>query len=113
MKLLKEWKDVEATTKELLHMFSIWRYRNLNITKGNGSMENIFGFPYTSSSEYAAIWNAQGEAEYRWSPEWKFEALAVSENNDAIAVFEHEDGTVEKLDRMFVIIGKVNKLNVS
>ena len=105
MKLKKEWKDVETTTKELLNLFRHWNH-NL-IIHGKGSMEYIFGFQYTSSSEYAAIWNCQGIAEYRWSPEWRFEALAVSENNDAIAIFEHEDGTVEKLDRMFVIIGKV------
>ena len=107
MKLKKEWNNVEKTTNELLKLFSLWRYSNLTITKGKGSMENIFGFPYTSSSEYAAIWNCQGVAEYKWNPEWKFEALAVSENNDAVAIFEHEDGTVDKLDRMFVIIGKL------
>lgn len=105
MKLKKEWKDVEQTTKELLNLFRNWNH-NL-IIRGRGSMESIFGFPYTSSSEYAAIWNCQGQAEYRWNKEWRFEALAVSENNDAIAVFEHEDGTIESLDRMYIIIGKV------
>ena len=57
--------------------------------------------------DYAAIWNCQAEALYKWADEWRFEGLAVSENNDAIAIFEHEDGTIETLDRMYVIIGKV------
>lgn len=107
MRLQKEWKDVEETTKQLYRAFNSWRFSNLRITRGNGSLEDIFGFPYTSSSDFAAIWNSQGQAEYKWNPEWRFEALAVSENNDAVAIFEHEDGTVEKLDRMYVIIGKV------
>ena len=109
MKLKKEWNNVEKTARELLRLFNSWRILNLRITRGRDrTLEDTFGFPYTSSSEYAAIWNCQAEAEYKWSPEWKFEALAVSENNDAIAVFQHEDGTVEKLDRMYVIIGKVD-----
>ncbi len=107
MKLLAEWKDVERTSKELIRVFAIWRLSNLRITVGRGSLENIFGFPYTSSSDYAAIWNCQGEAVYKWSPEWRFEALAVNENGDAVAVFEHENGTIETLDRMNIIIGKV------
>ena len=107
MKLKTEWKDVELTTSELIKLFSAWRLSNIVITRGHGNTESIFGFPYTSSSEYAAIWNCQGEAEYRWCPEWKFEALAVTENRDAIAIFEHENGTIENLDRMFVIIGKL------
>ncbi len=108
MRLKKEWNNVEGTTKLLMEMFNIWKVSNLRITKGKDrTLERTFGFPYASSSEYAAIWNCQAEAVYRWNPEWRFEALAVSENNDAIAVFEHEDGTERNLDRMYVIIGKV------
>ena len=109
MKLKKEWNDVEKTSKELMKLFNSWRISNLRITKGRGNtLEETFGFPYTSSSDYAAIWNCQAEAFCKWADEWRFEGLAVSENNDAIAIFEHEDGTVETLDRMYVIIGKVS-----
>ncbi len=108
MKLLKEWNDVEVTGKKVLNAFNCWRISNLRITNGKGyTLEDIFGFPYTSSSDYAAIWNCQAIAKYKWSPEWRFEALAISENNDIVAVFEHEDGTIENLGRMHVIIGKV------
>lgn len=108
MKLKTEWNDVEKTKKELLKIFSLWQLSNLRITRGRDkTLEKTFGFPYTSSSEYAAIWNCQAEATYRWDEEWKFEALAVSENNKAIAIFEHENGTVENLDRMYIIIGKI------
>ena len=109
MKLKTEWKNVEKITDELIKLFRNWRPSNLRITYGNGKTdEEIFGFPYTSSSDYAAIWNCQAEAVYKWSEEWRFECLAVSENNDAVAVFEHEDETMETLDRMYVIIGKVD-----
>ena len=109
MKLKNEWNDVEKTSKELMRLFNSWRISNLRITKGRGNtLEETFGFPYTSSSDYAAIWNCQALALYKWADEWRFEGLAVSENNEAIAIFEHEDGTVETLDRMYVIIGKVS-----
>lgn len=108
MKLKTEWNDVERTSKELMRLFNSWRISNLLITGNRGnSLEEIFGFPYTSSSNYAAIWNCQAGALYKWSVEWRFEGLAVSEHDDAIAIFEHEDGTAEQLDRMYVIIGKV------
>lgn len=106
MKLKTEWNDVEKTTNELLQLFNRWRISNLRITYGSGrTLEDIFGLPYTSSSDYAAIWNCQGEAVYKWFEEWNFECLAVSENNEAVAVFEDEDKTLE---RMYIIIGKVN-----
>ena len=70
---------------------------------GDGkTVEDVFGFPYTSSSEFAAIWNCQADAKYRWNREWRFEGLAVSEDNDAVAYFSKE------MKDMFVIIGKVN-----
>ena len=68
MKLKKEWKDVEKTSKELYRRFNIWRLSNIHITHGNGrTVEEMFGFPYTSSSSFAAIWNCQAEAVYKWS----------------------------------------------
>lgn len=110
MKLKKKWNDVEKTSKELCRQFNIWRLSNIRITYGTGrTVEEIFGLPYTSSSSFAAIWNCQAEAVYKWSDEWRFEALAVSETNDAIAIFEHEDGTADKMDRMYIIIGKVDE----
>ena len=109
IKLKKEWNDVEKTSKELCRQFNIWRLSNIKITHGTGrTVEEIFGFPYTSSSSFAAIWNCQAEAVYKWFDEWRFEGLAVSETNNAIAIFEHEDGTADKFDRMYVIIGKVD-----
>ena len=108
MKLKKEWNDVEKTTKELLKLFNIWRISNLRITRGRcNTLEDTFGFPYTSSSDYAAIWNCQAEAVYKWDTEWRFEALAVSENNEAIVVFEHEDGTVENRVAYEVSVSKI------
>ena len=108
IKLKKEWDNVEDRKKEIIRLFNIWRMSNLKLTKGSGrTAEDIFGFPYTSTDGMAAIWNCNAEAVYKYSSEWRFEGLAVSENNDAVAMFEHEDGTVETLDRMYIIIGKV------
>ena len=103
MKLKKEWNDVEKTSKELINIFRLWHISNLKILNGKDkTIERTFGFPYTSSSAFAGIWNCNADAVYKWSTDWSFDGIAVSEINDAVAVFSKE------LDCMYIIIGKVD-----
>lgn len=102
MKLLKEWEDVENMSLDIMQAFYRWSKANLkNVHPKSGTTAEKFGLPYTSSSDFAALWNCQGIALYKWKPEWSFLALAYSENMDMIAVFENEE--TEK--HMYVIIG--------
>lgn len=104
MKLLKEWNDVNKMTKDIIRAFSKWK--PFNLKTGNEysytfhSLTKQFGFPYTSTSEFAALWNCQCEATYVWKPEWSFLALAYSENMEMVAVFENANE-----DYMYIIIG--------
>ena len=110
MNKLKEWNylenDVEATSKKVIKAFEAWYPKNVTITHGNGrNAEYIFGLPYTSTSDWAGLWNCQAEAYLNEDPQWKFECLAISENNEILAVFDREDtGNFDNLD---VVIGKL------
>ena len=108
MRLINEWDNVFLTTKKIVRLFEQWRKNNLTLTHGYGrGAEEIFGLAYTSSSEYAAIWNVQGEAVLNENPDWRFEGLALDEINNVYAIFEHEDGTIETLDRKYINIGRI------
>lgn len=107
MELKAEWNNVEKATKQVVKVFEPWLKANMTITHGTGrTLEDVFGLPYTSSSDFAAIWNCQGEATLNENPEWRFEGLALTEDNDVVVICEHEDGTAETLDRKYIVIGK-------
>ena len=95
MKKLKEWyfdNNGDVRERKVVSAFSRWYRKNITVTRGSGrNVEEIFGLPYTSSSAYAALWNCQGEAYLNADPQWKFNALAISEDGDILAVFDRED----------------------
>ena len=110
MKKLTDWfpieNDVEKTGKKVIKAFEKWYKGNITITHGDGrNVEYIFGLPYTSSSDYAALWNCQGEAYLNEDPQWKFNALAISEDREILVVFDRED--TGNFDEKEIVIGKV------
>lgn len=107
---LKNWYfDDKGHTREreVQAVFSKWHKGKLRITHGSGrTVEDIFGLPYTSSGEFAALWNCQAEAILIASPQWKFNYLALSKDNEVVAGFDRED--TGKFDTKEIIIGKIN-----
>ena len=110
MRKIKDWymieQDVEATSCKVVKAFEKWYKGNLRITHGSGNnVELLFGLPYTSSSDYAALWNCQAEAELKADPQWKFNALAISEDREILVVFDRED--TGNFDEKEIVIGKL------
>lgn len=107
---IKDWypleKDVEKTAKKVIRAFERWYKANLTITHGSGhNAEYIFGLPYTSTSDWAGLWNCQAEAYLNSDPQWKFRSLAISEDNEILANFDREDtGNFDDLD---IVIGHI------
>ena len=109
MKKLQDWyeveQNVEVTEKKVIKAFEKWYKANITITHGSGrNAEYIFGLPYTSTSAYAALWNCQAEAYLNEDPQWRFNALAISENREILAVFDRED--TGNFDEKEIIIGR-------
>ena len=110
MNKIRDWfpiyNDVEKVEKKAIRAFERWYKANLTIIHGSGrNVEEIFGLPYTSSSDWAAIWNCQAEAYLNSDPQWKFRCLAISENNEILANFDRED--TGNFDDKDVVIGKL------
>lgn len=113
MDKIKDWfeveHDIEATSEKVIKVFEKWYKRNLVITHGSGhNAEYIFGLPYTSSSDYAALWNCQAEAYLKEDPQWKFRSLAISKGNEILVVLDRED--TGNFDDKEIIIGKIPTL---
>lgn len=101
--LLKEWneKQFERFTNEGLYLIKVNFADNIKFTAGsrpeygqttrylnNESIENLFGLPYTSSSEFAAIWNTNTQAETKHGKQLYFVCFAVNENEEGVLIFK-------------------------
>ena len=102
MRLLKDWdKETNSgyeTERDAIGTLRGWYKKNLVITHGSGeSVEEIFGLPYTSTSDFAAIWNVQASAHYKGNPQLAFEGVALREDGRFVAVFtayDHEGNEI-------------------
>lgn len=109
MEKLKDWEivehDVEKTQNKVEDVFRRWYRRNVVVTRGQDRTIGLtFGFPYTSSGEYAGIWNCQAEALLKEDLKYRFKGLALSEELDVIAVFE-----AKPFEFKDIVIGRIEK----
>lgn len=109
MDKIKDWfeveHDVDRTESKVVDVFRRWRKRNVVVTHGQDrTVELTFGFPYTSSGEYAGIWNCQAEALLKEDLKYRFKGLALSDDLDVLALFENESFEFKE-----IVIGKIEK----
>ena len=108
MKKLKEWYYDNAgyeRERDVIGTLAGWWKKNLVLTHGSGrTVEEIFGLPYTSSSDYAAVWNCQAEAYYKGNPNWWFEGCAITDDSHIVAIFSERDKEGNELDWHDVIM---------
>lgn len=103
--LKKEWsaEDFSDTaTKQLYYLIKHNFYKNLNFTAGSrprygyiehftpsDEISDIFGFTYTSSSGFRALWNTNTQAEAKTKQFYlKFRAVSKDIQNNFIFIFE-------------------------
>lgn len=92
MKLLKEWENFEHLQKKVITDFCRWE-DNLSIIKGKheSSVELTYGLPYTSSGDFAAIWNTNCLAVWNKSTDYSLDGLAVDEYGNTVAVLSDKN----------------------
>lgn len=92
-KFLKEWDNVEDTTKKIMEVFSPWEKRNLAIVYGKREQttEDTYGLPYTSSSSFAMLGNTNVDAVLKDNTAWHFDWLALTDEGIVVAGFENHD----------------------
>lgn len=108
MNKLKDWyydNKGYARERDVVGTLAGWYKANLVITHGSGrTVEDIFGLPYTSTSDYAAVWNVQAEALYKRNLSWYFEGCAITDDGHIVAVFSERDTDGNEIDWHDIII---------
>ena len=103
MEKLKEWytdnKGYERERDAVGTLAAWYAKGNLILKRGSGrNVEEIFGLPYTSTSDYAAIWNCQAIATWKANPNAYFEGVALTTEGKFVAVFSVRDAEGNEVD---------------
>lgn len=102
--LLKEWEDVDAAKKTAFHIITRY-FGNACFSfeagkKPSGGqyfteweVDGLFGFPYTASGEFAAIWNTNTQARLNINciPSLYFKAIAAAACSSTVRKFKKFD----------------------
>ena len=106
MVLLKEWFDYEETERKAVKAFRNWQKFNLVVTGGSGLID---GLAYTSSSDFAGLWDCNCQTVYKWDSHFQFSCVAISEEGFIVAHFiEFDDDKNEIFNGdMNIIIGRI------
>ena len=63
----------------------------------NNELDNLFGLPYTSSGEFAAIWNTNTQARAKYGALLYFRGVALSTDYKTVLIFDQpQKNAVEK-----------------
>lgn len=105
-KLLKEWdeKKIDKIKTHLYYLIKInLEQDKINYTTGTfpqpyenihfynaEKLENLFGLPYTSSGDFAAIWNTNTQAETKWGERLNFRGATYTEEGEGVLIFEND-----------------------
>ena len=91
IELKKEWDNPKQDEKKVLKDFKNNLYKNLIIECGTveKDLSFTFGFPYTSSSDFAAIWNTNTQTKLKNTGLY-FRGLAIDQDGDTVAVFDED-----------------------
>lgn len=97
--LLKEWSEerFERITKHINYMLFANLRDFATIEHGHNEeslyysykekMPDIFGLPYTSSGDFAAVWNTNTQTVTKYGERLYFRGVAVSVNNETVLIF--------------------------
>lgn len=103
---LKEWdeKKFDKIQAHLYYLIKINLSEGIKYTAGtipptyenisyynNEKLENLFGLPYTSSGDFAGIWNTNTQAETKWGELLKFRGATYTEEGEGVLIFEDNE----------------------
>ena len=85
---IKEWTDYESQYKIAVAAVK-WLDKHLKIIHGKRerNVELTYGLPYTSSGEYAAIWNTNVDARSLSDLDLQFKGVALDKNNNPVIIW--------------------------
>lgn len=89
---IKEWTDYENQYKIAVAAVR-WLDPNLRVVHGKRerNVELTYGLPYTSSGEYAAIWNTNVDARSNEDTNLAFKGMALDKDNNPVIIWHMTD----------------------
>ena len=101
--LLTEWSDRDFT--RFYHQAAAAARRllpELEFIHGRieNTVYNTFGLPYTSSGDFAAVWNTNTEARIKNTPLY-FEGVAINKDFAAVGVFTELDADGNEIGTVY------------
>ena len=89
---IKEWTDYENQYKIAVAAVK-WLDKRLRIVHGKRerNVELTYGLPYTSSGEYAAIWNTNVDARSNDDLDLQFKGVALDKDNNPVIIWYMTD----------------------
>ena len=89
---VKEWTDYENQHKVAVAAVK-WLDKHLEIVHGKRerNVELTYGLPYTSSGEYAAIWNTNVDARSLSDLDLQFKGVALDKDNNPVIIWYMTD----------------------
>ena len=102
MEMIKEFNTKKI--KELVLHFSFWEKENLKINHGKReiSSADTFGLPYTSSGDYAGLWNTNTESVLRNNHLLGFDGIGYTTDFVPMAIFTRHDEDGNELETVFL-----------
>ena len=98
---IKEWTDYENQYKIAVSAVK-WLDKSLRIVHGKRerNVELTYGLPYTSSGEYAAIWNTNVDARSNDDLALQFKGVALDKDNNPVIIWYMTDCDSWKYETM-------------
>ena len=92
--------------KKLINIFSNWESENLKITIGKreSNVENTYWLPYTSSGDYAGLWNTNTMAVLKSDESLNFDGIGFSTDLKPFAFFTKLDESGNEVKNIFLPI---------
>ena len=89
---IREWTDYENQYKIAVAAVK-WLDKSLRIVHGKRerNVELTYGLPYTSSGEYAAIWNTNVDARSLSDSDLQFKGVALDKDNNPVIIWYMTD----------------------
>lgn len=104
MEFKKEFNDIEI--EKMINIFARWEKQYLTITHGQREKTTsyTYGLPYTSSGDFAGLWNTNVEAVLKTDLQWEFKGLVLGEDMEVVAIFTNNEESEH-----FETIGRIDK----
>lgn len=103
--LLREWNEYEKHTKTATKAAQLLQpYLYFEGGRREAFAGDSFGLPYTSSGNFAAVWNVNASARLILFPRLYFDGVAIDADGEPVGIFTERDSHGNEKQTLFIIL---------